>query len=180
MYFQTGRGFVMIHSRSIPFTAEKFVSACKDDVALGRYAPSGDYLEFLIKFTRRKDPRLLSFIRVLDRSTGQPRYFAEADHIVPQAVWFLLMQDRRRALQGSQSLRRDQQPVLERSLLQQEQRPASHRSDSVGGLLPSPLIRRQRRDATGARNGSRSSSEPRAMKESCSPERSWIPASLMK
>lgn len=81
----------MIRSRSIPLTAEKFIAACKDDVALGRYAPGGDYLNYLIKITKRRDPRLLSFIRVLDRDTGKPRYFAEADHIIPQAVWSLLL-----------------------------------------------------------------------------------------
>ena len=83
----------MIHSRSIPLTAPRFIGACKDDVALGRYALAGEYLEFLIKVTEQKDARLLSFIRVLDRKTGQPRYSAEADHIIPRAVWFLLMAD---------------------------------------------------------------------------------------
>jgi hypothetical protein len=81
----------MICSRSIPLTAQKFIAACKDDVALGRYAPGGDYLEYLIKVTKRCDSRLLSFFSVLDRSTGQPRYFAEADHIIPQTVWSVLL-----------------------------------------------------------------------------------------
>jgi hypothetical protein len=83
----------MIRSRSIPLTAPRFITACKDDVALNRYAPAGDYLEYLIKVTKSRDSRLLSFIRVHDRRTGKPRYFAEADHIVPRAVWNLLMTD---------------------------------------------------------------------------------------
>jgi hypothetical protein len=83
----------MIHSRSIPLSARRFIAACKDDVALGRYAPSGDYLDYLIKVTKQRDSRLLSYIRVLDRHSGQPRYSAEADHIIPQAVWHVLMTD---------------------------------------------------------------------------------------
>jgi hypothetical protein len=81
----------MIHSNSIPLTAKKFIGACKDDVAQGRYAPAGDYLEYLIKVTKSTDLPLLSIIRRLDRTTGQPRYLAQADHIIPQSVWHLLM-----------------------------------------------------------------------------------------
>jgi len=42
----------MIHSRAIPFTAEKFIRRCTDDVAQKRYAPGERYLDYLIEVTR--------------------------------------------------------------------------------------------------------------------------------
>jgi hypothetical protein len=82
----------MILSRNIPFRAETFVRRCTDDVMRGRYAPTENgYLEYLIGETERRYPRLLQYIRVLDRATGKPRFYADADHIVPRSVWGILM-----------------------------------------------------------------------------------------
>jgi hypothetical protein len=51
------------------------------------------YLEFLIQASRAADPRILEYLRVTDRATGEPRYYGQADHIVPRAVWTILMPD---------------------------------------------------------------------------------------
>jgi hypothetical protein len=82
----------MIHSRSIPMSARTFVKRCTDDVLRGRYATTPDgYLEYLVAETRKRDKRLLDYLRVLDRQSGKPRYSAEADHIIPRSVWPILM-----------------------------------------------------------------------------------------
>lgn len=84
----------MILSKKIPFTAKKYIAACKRDAIAGNCAKNpDDYLEFLIAATKEKNPRLLEYLRVVDRQTGQPRYYGQADHIVPLAVWAKLMPD---------------------------------------------------------------------------------------
>jgi hypothetical protein len=84
---QTG----MIVTKAIPINAQDFIRRCGHDCRLGNYAKDGNYLEFLIAETRRSHPKLLDFLRVVDRRAGKPRYYAEADHIIPQAVWSTLM-----------------------------------------------------------------------------------------
>jgi hypothetical protein len=72
--------------------AATFVKKCTDDVLRGHYAATANaYLEYLIEETRKRDPELLAYIRVLDRESGKPRYSAEADHIIPRSVWGILM-----------------------------------------------------------------------------------------
>ena len=82
----------MITANKIPLNAATFIRRCTDDVLNGRYAATPDgYLEYLIAVTQRRNPKLLEYIRVLDRRTGKPRYIAEADHIIPRGVWGILM-----------------------------------------------------------------------------------------
>lgn len=84
----------MILSKNIRFTAETFVRRCTEDVLAGRYAPNDDaYLSFLIAETEKRPQyrNLMTYIRVLDRTTGEPRFSADADHIVPRSVWGILM-----------------------------------------------------------------------------------------
>lgn len=82
----------MILSKNIPFRAATFVERCSNDVMSGRYAPDADgYLAFLEAETARRYPKLLQYIRVLDRESGQRRYAADADHIIPRSVWNTLM-----------------------------------------------------------------------------------------
>ena len=81
----------MIVTKTIPINAQDFIRRCSHDCRLGRYAKDGNYLDFLIAETGKSHPRLLEYLRVVDRSVGQPRYHAQADHIVPQAVWSILM-----------------------------------------------------------------------------------------
>jgi hypothetical protein len=82
----------MILSKNIPFRAATFVRRCTDDVLRGRYAPAPDaYLSFLIEQTEKRNRKLIEYIRVVDRSTGQPRFSADADHIIPKSVWGILM-----------------------------------------------------------------------------------------
>jgi hypothetical protein len=82
----------MILSKNIPFRAETFIRRCTDDVLQGRYAPGpDDYLEYLVAETERRYARLMHYIRVLDRDTGKPRFYADADHIIPKSVWGILM-----------------------------------------------------------------------------------------
>ena len=81
----------MILTKSIPINAQDFVRRCSHDCRLGRYAKDGDYLEFLIAETRKSHQKLLEFLRVVDRRSGKARYHAQADHIIPQSVWTLLM-----------------------------------------------------------------------------------------
>ncbi len=82
----------MILARFIPSDPEAFISRCNTHVLLGRYAknPAG-YLNYLIACTEKVDPRLLEYLRVLARERGRPRYYGEADHIVPKSVWPRLM-----------------------------------------------------------------------------------------
>jgi hypothetical protein len=84
----------MIVSENIPFTAKTFLQRCTEDVMNGRIAPTPDsYLSFLEAETEKR-PRyrpLLNYLKVLDRSTGEPRYCADADHIIPIEVWGILM-----------------------------------------------------------------------------------------
>jgi hypothetical protein len=84
-------GSRVILTKSIPIDAQDFVRRCSHDCRVGRYAKDGDYLEFLIAETGKTHQKLLEFLRVVDRRSGMPRYHAQADHIVPQAVWPILM-----------------------------------------------------------------------------------------
>jgi hypothetical protein len=81
----------MMIAKTIPINAQDFVRRCSHDCRLGRYAKDGNYLEFLIAETGKSHPKLLEYLRVVDRRVGQPRYYAQADHIIPQAVWSILM-----------------------------------------------------------------------------------------
>jgi hypothetical protein len=82
----------MILSENIPARASTFLARCRRDVLHGRFAGNPDaYLEFLIQASQAADPRILEYLRVMDRATGEPRYYGEADHIVPRAVWVTLM-----------------------------------------------------------------------------------------
>src|SRR5215472_270852 len=36
-------------------------------------------------------PSLYTYVKVLDRRTGDPRFSADADHIIPKSVWNILM-----------------------------------------------------------------------------------------
>lgn len=81
----------MILTKTIPVNAQDFVRRCSHDCRVGKYAKDGDYLEFLIAETRRSHEKLLEFLRVIDRRSGMPRFHAQADHIIPQAVWSILM-----------------------------------------------------------------------------------------
>ena len=57
-------------SRKIPFTAKKYIAACRRDAIAGNYAKDpNDYLEFLIAATKKKNPHLLEYLRVVDRQT---------------------------------------------------------------------------------------------------------------
>jgi hypothetical protein len=81
----------MIHPRHIFADPQEFIRRCATDCRLGRYAQSDDYLEFLIQQTQRRDRKLLSYLARIGRGYGETRYYADADHIVPQSVWHLLM-----------------------------------------------------------------------------------------
>lgn len=82
----------MILSKNIPAKPATFVNRCTDDVLTGRYAPTPDgYLEYLITETERRHKKLMQYIMVLDRATGQARFSADADHIIPRSVWDVLM-----------------------------------------------------------------------------------------
>lgn len=84
----------MILSENIPQRASTFLTRCRRDVLHGRFARNPDhYLEFLIEATRAADPGILEYLRVPDRAAGEPRYHGQGDHIVPQAVWVILMPD---------------------------------------------------------------------------------------
>lgn len=81
----------MIVTKTIPINAQDFIRRCGHHCRLGKYAKDGNYLDFLIAETGRSHPKLLELLRVIDRKAGKPRYYAEADHIIPQAVWSTLM-----------------------------------------------------------------------------------------
>jgi hypothetical protein len=81
----------MILTKTIPINAQDFIRRCSHDCRTGKYAKDGDYLEFLIAETGKSHQKLLDFLRVVDRRSGKPRYHAQADHIIPQKVWRLLM-----------------------------------------------------------------------------------------
>lgn len=82
----------MILSKNIPWRAETFVRRCTDDVMSGRFAPDPDgYLVYLEAETQKRYPKVLSYLRVLDRESGKARYLADADHIIPRAVWSILL-----------------------------------------------------------------------------------------
>jgi hypothetical protein len=84
----------VILSANIPFRADTFVRRCTDDVLRGRFAANPrDYLSFLIAETEKRAQyrKVLDYIRVLDRERGDQRFYADADHIIPQSVWNILM-----------------------------------------------------------------------------------------
>jgi hypothetical protein len=81
----------MILAKTIPVNAQDFVRRCSHDCRVGKYAKDGNYLEFLIAETGKSHQKLLDFLRVVDRRSGKPRFHAQADHIIPQAVWSILM-----------------------------------------------------------------------------------------
>jgi hypothetical protein len=82
----------MILSRNIAFNADTFVRRCHDDVMRGRYAPNPRaYQQYLEAETQKRYPNVLDYLRVLDRESGAPRYSADADHIILQSVWSILM-----------------------------------------------------------------------------------------
>jgi hypothetical protein len=81
----------MILTKQIPVNAQDFVRRCSHDCRVGNYAKNGDHLEFLIAETGKSHQKLLDFLRVVDRGPGAARYHAQADHIIPQSVWPILM-----------------------------------------------------------------------------------------
>lgn len=82
----------MILSQNIPVKAETFVRRCTDDVMRGRYAPNPDaYHQYLERETEKRYPKVLAYLRVLDRESGGQRYSADVDHIIPRSVWRILM-----------------------------------------------------------------------------------------
>ncbi len=82
----------MILSKNIPFNASTFIRRCTEDVLNHRYAPHPDgHLGFLIEQTEKRYPKLMQYIRIPDRKTGEPRFSAQADHIVPKEVWGILV-----------------------------------------------------------------------------------------
>lgn len=82
----------MILSQDIPLSAKTFIQHCTSDVLERRYATSPDgYLEYLILETEKRNKQLLEYVRVIDRESGQPRFSADADHIIPKSVWGTLM-----------------------------------------------------------------------------------------
>lgn len=84
-------GGAMILSKNIPKRADVFIRRCTADVAADRCARDGEYLAYLESETARRYPRLMPFIRVVGRASGKPRYYAQADHIIPRSVWNVLM-----------------------------------------------------------------------------------------
>ena len=82
----------MIRGENIPLTSEEFVKHCTDDVLNGRYAKSPDaYLKFLEEETEKRDKLYMDYLRIVDRQSGHRRFSADADHIIPQSVWGILM-----------------------------------------------------------------------------------------
>jgi hypothetical protein len=84
----------MILSKNIPKRVSTFLDRCRRDVLHGRFAKNpGAYLDFLVQATQAADPSLIQYLRVVDRDSGGARYHGQADHIVPRAVWVILMPD---------------------------------------------------------------------------------------
>jgi hypothetical protein len=81
----------MILAKNIPIHADDFIRRCSTDIRLGRYAKDGDYRELLVTETGKSHAKLLEFLRVNDRRPGKRRLYADADHIIPQSVWPVLM-----------------------------------------------------------------------------------------
>jgi hypothetical protein len=81
----------MILTKYIPISAADLIRRCGTDIRLGRFAADGNYLDYLIAETEKSHAKLLEYLRVIDRRSGQPRYYAQADHIIPRSVWPLLM-----------------------------------------------------------------------------------------
>jgi hypothetical protein len=82
----------MILGSAIPSKPEKFIQNCTNDALIGRYAqPASRYLDYLAEETESRYPSLYRYVKVLDRRTGNARYSADADHIIPKSVWNILM-----------------------------------------------------------------------------------------
>ncbi len=81
----------MILAKRIPIHAQDFVRRCATDCRLGRYASNGDYHLLLEEATASSHPGLLEYLRRHDSQKGEARYWADVDHIIPQAVWTILM-----------------------------------------------------------------------------------------
>lgn len=81
----------MILAKHIPISADDFVRRCGTDCRLGRYAKDGNYRELMIAETAKSHKKLLEYLRVLDRTSGGAKFWAQVDHIVPQKVWPILM-----------------------------------------------------------------------------------------
>jgi len=93
----------MILGTEIPLDVGKFVENCLSDARQGRFAkPSTKYLDYLSDQTRTRHPALYRFVKVLDRVSGADRYSADADHIIPKAVWNYLMPDELRGQPGEE------------------------------------------------------------------------------
>jgi hypothetical protein len=82
----------VILSRNIPLTTPTFIRRCTDDLLNSRYAPTRNgHRDYLIAETRRRNPKLLSYLRIPDSENKTVQYAADVDHIIPQAVWDILM-----------------------------------------------------------------------------------------
>jgi hypothetical protein len=81
----------MILAKQIPIHAQDFIRRCATDCRLGRYARDGDYRFLLREATKKSHKGLLEYLQRHDAKEGEAKYWAEVDHIIPQAVWTLLM-----------------------------------------------------------------------------------------
>jgi hypothetical protein len=81
----------MILAKRIPIYAQDFIRRCATDCRLGRYATDGDYRSLLEQATAKSHNGLLEYLRRHDAKSGESKYWAEVDHIIPQALWTLLM-----------------------------------------------------------------------------------------
>jgi len=81
----------MILAKHIPVYADDFIRRCGTACRLNKFAKDGNYKELLILETGKSHPKLLEYLKVHDRRPGRPGYWAQVDHIVPQAVWVTLM-----------------------------------------------------------------------------------------
>jgi hypothetical protein len=82
----------VILSSNIPLNASTFIARCTQDMMTGRFAQTPDgYRDYLIVETRRRNRGLLRYLHIPDSANITPQYSADADHIIPQSVWPILM-----------------------------------------------------------------------------------------
>jgi len=81
----------MILAKRIPIHAQDFIRRCGTDCRLGRYASDGDYRRLLEECTAKSHRGLLEYLTRHGATKGEPKYWGQVDHIIPQAVWTLLM-----------------------------------------------------------------------------------------
>jgi hypothetical protein len=80
----------MILSKNIPLNADTFLANIKRDIDHGLQA--GDYRALLIRETRLRYPGLIEGLSDHGQNRrGGVRVLADADHIVPRAVWSVLI-----------------------------------------------------------------------------------------